>query len=263
MTRTYGWMTAALLSMTLAGLAGCKPSDAIRHGAVLGKGSKPASEALDPATLGAVSGTVRFYGKPPARVKIDMSQDPGCTKSAEDNYSEQIVVHEGQLANVYVYVKSGPPAALAAPPTSAQPVVMNQLGCRYVPHVVALMKGGSVEFRNSDPTPHNIHTLPAGEGKRINVTQAPRGATDVVQFTQPEVMLPVRCDLHPWMNSFINVSETPFFAVTDAVGHFEIEGLPAGTYVLGAVHEKMGEQTLTVTVKPHETGKADFVFALN
>src|SRR5260370_40949336 len=100
MTRTCGWMTAALLSMTLAGLAGCKPSDAIRHGAVLGKGGKPASEALDPATLGAGSGTVRFYGKPPARGKIDMSQDPGCTKPAEGNYSEQIVGHERHGAHV-------------------------------------------------------------------------------------------------------------------------------------------------------------------
>src|ERR1700694_6206544 len=91
MTRTCGWMTRARRSMTRAGRAGCKPSEAIRHGAVLGKGSKPANEALDRATLGAVSGTVRFYGKPPARLQIDMSHDPGCTKSAEDNYSEQIV----------------------------------------------------------------------------------------------------------------------------------------------------------------------------
>ena len=67
--------------------------------------------------------------------------------------------------------------------------------------------------------------------------------------------MPVRCNNHPWMNAFINVSATPFFAVTDADGHFEIKGLPAGTYTLAAVHEKMGEQTMTVTVAPQKTGE--------
>ncbi len=75
-------------------------------------------------------------------------------------------------------------------------------------------------------------------------------------------MMPVRCNNHPWMNAFINVSATPFFAVTDADGRFEIKGLPAGTYTLGAVHEKMGEQTMTVTIKPHTTGTADFSYAI-
>jgi len=65
------------------------------------------------------------------------------------------------------------------------------------------------------------------------------------------------------MNGFIHVSDTPFFSVTDTDGHFEMEGLPAGTYVVGALHETMGQQWTTITVEPHQTAKADFSFRLN
>lgn len=262
MKLVHRWAGAVLTAVTVAGLTSCKPSPAVKQGAVLGNGSKPANQPLDPATLGAVSGTVRFEGKPPERIKIDMSQDPACTLGADDNYSEQYVVHEGKLANVFVYVKSGPPMIAAEPASSGDTVVMDQKGCRYTPHVVAVRRGGSVEFRNSDSTMHNIHTLPTEDTKQVDISQAPKGASQTVQFKQPEIMMPVRCNNHPWMNAFINVADTPFFAVTDKDGHFSIEGLPAGTYLLGAVHEKMGEQTITITVKPHETGKAEFSFAL-
>jgi plastocyanin len=180
-----------------------------------------------------------------------------------DNYSEQYVVKGGGLANVYVYVKSGPPAAMSAPAVSAAPVVLDQVGCKYVPHVVAVMRGGVVEFRTSDGTMHNIHTLPTVAGNApVDVSEGPRGAPETKRFDAPEIMLPVRCNNHPWMNAFINVAATPFFAVSDADGRFEIKGLPAGTYTLGAVHEKLGEQTMTVTVAAQEMGKTDFTYSM-
>ena len=146
---------------------------------------------------------------------------------------------------------------------NAAPVVMDQKGCRYTPHVIALMRGGSVEFRNSDATMHTIHTIPATpNGRQLDIAQGPRGAPQVVTFKDPEIMIPVRCNPHPWMNAFINVADTPFYAVTDADGHFEIKGLPAGRYELAAVHEKLGEQTMTVTVKPQETETADFKYSM-
>jgi plastocyanin len=162
---------------------------------------------------------------------------------------------------VYVYVKSGPATAMSGPMPIPAPVVLDQVGCRYVPHVIAVQQGGSVEFRNSDGTMHNIHTMPMEGEESIDISQGAKGAPQVKVFKKAEVMMPVRCNNHPWMNAFINVSATPFFAVTDADGHFTITGLPAGEYVLGAVHEKMGEQDINVTVKPHETAKADYSFS--
>lgn len=264
MKQMFGWMAvAAFWGIALAGLVGCKPSEAIRQGAVLGNGRKPVSLPLDPATLGGVTGTVRFTGKPPARVRIDMSQDPACSLTPEDNYSEQYVVHDSKLANAYVYIKSGPGVAMTAPSTTTAPVVMNQVGCKYVPHVVALMRGGAVEFRNSDMTMHNVHVMPVViGGKETDVSQGPSGAPQLVQFKDPELMVPVRCNNHPWMNAFINVADTPFFAVTDTEGNFKIENLPAGNYVIAVLHEKMGEQTMNITVKPQNTAKANFTYAL-
>jgi plastocyanin len=266
MRRTFGWWMAAGIAV---GLAGCKPSDAVKHSQGIGERARtespsepPPSPPVDPATLGTVSGTVRFVGRPPPRVKIDMSEDPACAISGGDNFTEQYLLKDGKLANVFVYLKSGPPGAMSATTPTPAPVVMDQMGCKYVPHVVAVIRGGSVEFRNSDGTMHNIHTMPAVAGNdAVDVSQGAKGAPQVRQFKLPEVMMPVRCNNHPWMNAFINVSATPFYAVTNTDGHFGITGLPAGTYTLAVVHEKLGEQSMTVTVEPQKTAKADFSFS--
>jgi hypothetical protein len=264
MRRMSGWlMTAVLAGGALTSLTGCKSSDSVRQAGKESSAVRPQSALLDPATLGSVSGTVHFAGEPPQRVKIDMSMDPVCSMMGGDNLAEQYVVHDGKLANVYVYVKAGPAAAMSAAPQTTSPVVMDQVGCRYTPHVIALMHGSSVEFRNSDSTMHNIHTMPVVVGNgTVDVSQGPKGAPQQKQFEKPEVMIPVRCNNHPWMNAFINVSATPFFAVTDENGHFEIKGLPAGTYTLAVVHEKMGEQTMSVTVAPQKTEQADFSYSM-
>jgi plastocyanin len=256
MRRIGGWLLAtALASGIWSGLAGCKSSDSASPAAA------PVSAPPDPATLGTVTGTIHLLGRPPVPVKIDMSMDPVCSMTGGDNFAEQYAVHDGGLGNVYVYIKSGPPAAMSAAAPIPATVVMDQVGCKYVPHVIAVMRGGSVEFRNSDSTMHNIHTMPAAAGDHpMDISQGPKGAPQGKQFNQPEIMLPVRCNNHPWMNAFINVSATPFFAVTDAEGHFDISRLPAGTYTLGAVHEKLGEQTTTVTVEPKKTATADLSF---
>jgi plastocyanin len=271
MKRMSGWLMAGVLAGgALVGLVGCKPSEAVRQGHLIGKGTKEEPETLpssvpviDPATLGSVNGTIHFSGKPPERVKIDMSMDPVCSITGGDNYSEQFVVHDGKLANVYVYVKDGPPTAMNAPIERTDAVVMDQVGCRYTPHVVAVTRGAAVEFRTSDATMHNIHTMPTVVGNEtVDISQGAKGAPVQKVFKESEVMIPVRCNNHPWMNAFINVAPTPFWAVSDANGHFEIKGLPAGTYTLAVVHEKMGEQTTKVTIAPKEAEKADFTYSM-
>lgn len=267
MKHRLGWLAAGIvMGSMVVGFTGCKPNTPAQKSSENAQANTAPAQPvvpLDPATLGTVSGTVHFVGKAPERIRIDMSQDPVCSMMGGDNFAEQYVVHDGKLANVYIYIKNGPPAAMSAPATSVAPVVLDQIGCKYVPHVIALMRGGSVEFRNSDGTMHNIHTIPAaGSNKEIDISQGPKGAPEVKSFAEPEIMMPVRCNNHPWMNAFINVSATPFFAVTDGNGHFEIKGLPAGTYTIAAVHEKMGEQVMTVTVKPHESETADFSYSI-
>lgn len=248
-------------------VAGCKakPAEESASPSAAPVSQPAASSPLPVASLGAISGTVKFSGKAPAPVKIDMSMDPACGMSAggDNNVSEQFAVHGNDLANVFVYVKSGPAAAMSMAGGSGPAVVMDQKGCRYTPHVIALMKGGSVEFRNSDITMHNIHTMPVSVGSEsIDISQGPKGTPQTKQFNQVETMIPVRCNNHPWMNAFINVSQTPFFAVTGEDGMFSIKGLPEGEYTLAAVHEKLGEQTIQVTVKASGTAEAKFTFAM-
>jgi plastocyanin len=266
--RILGWpVTAVLATCAVVGLAGCKPNEAIKRGAVIGKGTKP-SEAespkavrIDPATTGTLVGTVHFSGKAPERLQIDMSQDPVCSITGGENLAEQYVVHGGKLANVYLYIKDGPAEAMSYVGPTPPPVVLDQVGCKYTPHVIAVMRGGAVEFRNSDGTMHNIHTMPTGN-PTVDVSQGAKGAPETNRFATPEIMMPVRCNNHPWMNAFINVSATPFFAVSDVDGKFEIKGLPPGKYTLAAVHEKLGEQTITVEVASKEQAKAEFTFSM-
>lgn len=271
---TLAMMPLVLLPLVL--LAGCKPDPAVRTGEVVDRGVKmpvkpelsTAGDAAQPGAansntkLGTVRGTVSFSGHAPARVLIDMSMDPACAMGGESNQSEQYVVADGKLANVFVYVKRGAQPSQA--PAGATPPVMDQHGCRYTPHVIALQQGGFVEFRNSDPTMHNIHTMPAQVGNQaVDVSQGPGGQPQTRQFNKPEIMMPVRCNNHPWMNAFVNVADTPYFAVSGSDGSFTIPGLPAGTYTLAAVHEKLGEQDVQITVPAKGSVRVNFGYAMH
>lgn len=236
-----------------ATLTGCKP----KQPAAPATSNSAVPSASPVANAGSIQGVVHFEGKPPARIPIDTSMDPACALAGSQQ-TEQIVVDSGKLANVYIYVKAGAPPSKA--PAGTAPVVLDQKGCRYIPHVIALQQGGSVEFRNSDPTMHNVHTLPAPGAPSIDVSQGPMGAPQTRVFNTPVVMLPVRCNNHPWMSAFINVADTPYFAVSDSGGSFRIANLPPGTYTLAAVQEKLGEQDIQITVPANGTANAEFHF---
>jgi len=222
-------------------------------------GLQPAAP-VDPNTAGSIKGVVDFTGKAPARVNIDMAMDPACALAEDKNLSEPVIVNNGKLANVYVYIKTGAPPSLALP-TDA-PAIMNQRGCRYVPHVIAVQQGGLVQFRNGDPTMHNIHTLPTQAGNSaVDVSETPMGPPDSERYSAVETMIPVRCNNHPWMQAYINVAPNPFFDVSDKDGTFSIPNLPPGTYTLAAVHEKYGEKDIQITVSTKATTKATFTFS--
>jgi hypothetical protein len=253
-----------LLAGLSFGIAGCKPNAAVRDAATPATAVEPKSQpgAIQIVANGAISGTILFKGKVPTTT-IDTSMDPACSLGGKPTLpTEQYVVKDGKLANVFIYLKSGPQDAMRAGSVSAQPVVMDQIHCQYVPHVIAVPAGGYVEFRNSDPTMHNIHTNPTVVGNEtIDISEGPRAQPKMKQFVKPEVMIPVRCNNHPWMNAFINVSATRFFDVSDDDGHFDLRGLPPGDYVIAAVHEKMGEKTMHVKVVPNQPTSVEFSFA--
>jgi plastocyanin len=247
-----------LLLLAALTLSGCKQSPAPTQSPTEPIASHPAP-AVDPATAGSISGVVHFDGKAPARIAIDMSADPACALATEPNLTEQYIVTEHKLANVYIYVKSGAPDATA--PASTPPIVLDQKGCRYIPHVIALQQGGSVEFRNSDPTMHNIHTMPTQIGNdSIDLSETPMGQPQTEKFKSPEVMLPVRCNNHPWMSAFLNIAPNRYFAITGKDGSFTIPNLPPGTYTVAAIHGKLGEQDLQITVLPKSPARASFTF---
>jgi plastocyanin len=217
--------------------------------------------AVDPATAGSISGVVHFDGKSPTRIAIDMSADPACALATEPNLTEQYIVTNHNLANVYVYIKSGIPDAAA--PAGTPPVVLDQKACRYSPHVVALQQGGTVQFRNSDPTMHNVHTMPTQVGNdSVDLSETAMGQPQTEKFNAPETMLPVRCNNHPWMSAFLNIAPNRYFAVTGTDGTFNLPNLPPGTYTLAAIHEKLGEQDIQVTVPAKSTAMASFTFAV-
>jgi plastocyanin len=252
---------ASLFVLAALSLSGCKsnPSPTPAQPAAGRIAAHPAP-AVDPATAGSITGVVDFKGKAPARVAIDMSADPACSLSTEPNLTEQYIVNDHHLANVFIYIKSGAPDSSA--PADAPPVVLDQKGCRYIPHVIAVQQGGAVEFRNSDPTMHNVHTMPTQVGNQsVDLSEPPNGQPQTRPFKSAETMLPVRCNNHPWMEAFINVAPNRYFAVTGADGSFTIPDLPPGTYTLAAIHEKLGEQDLQITVPAKSTAKASFTFA--
>lgn len=209
---------------------------------------------INPAVTGTVAGVVRFEGTAPKAAEIDMSQDPACVMGTKPNFSEAYQVKGGKLANVFVYVKEGLPKGDYGVPAAA--VVIDQKGCRYVPHVAGAVMGQKVQFLNSDPTMHNVHP-DAQNNSPWNVTQTPKGDPIEKTFTKPELMMKVSCNQHPWMRMYLNVVEHPFFAVSDAEGKFEIKGLPPGEYELAFVHEKLGEKTARVKVEEQKTAQVE------
>jgi len=210
---------------------------------------------IDPATAASVSGIIKFEGSAAAPQKIDMAQDPACGN--QTGVDESMVVTNGDLANVFVYVKDGLGDRYFAPPP--EPVTIVQKGCRYKPHVTAAMAGQTVKFENGDQTTHNIHMMPK-ELRQWNESQMSSGEPIEKKFDRPEIMVPIKCNQHPWMHMYLSVLSNPFFAITDYDGKFKIHGLPPGTYTVAAVHERLGEQDVKVTVGPKETKVQDFVF---
>ena len=228
-------------------------------------GEEPAAPApmtsapADLGSLGTVNGKVSLDGDAPAADTIQMAADPNCGRlHSSDVMTEFFVVgDDGGLANAFVYLKSG---LAYTYPVPSEPALIDQTGCVYVPHVLGIQTGQTLEIRNSDETLHNIHAMPKNN-KEFNIGQPIKGLTTKKVFDKPEVMVPFKWDVHKWMNSYAGVVDHPFFAVTGPDGSFSLEGVPAGDYVVEAWHERLGTKEMNVTVIAEGSAEANFAFA--
>jgi plastocyanin len=253
-----------LVAILGAGLAACGGGGG---GGSTEGGATPATEGgtqaespVDAATAGSISGQVAFTGTAPENEAIDMSGEADCASQYTDQPRQETVVvnANGTLANVLVYVKKGLEGMTFPVPTD--PVTLDQKGCRYHPHVLALQVGQPLNVLNSDTVLHNIHPKPK-ENRAFNESQPKQGMQFTKTFSKPEIMVPIGCDVHDWMNASLGVLEHPYFAVTDDSGAFSLPNLPPGTYTLAAWHEKYGEMTQDVTLGEKEAKTVDFSFS--
>ncbi len=203
-----------------------------------------APPAAAPAGGGSISGAVSYSNGDPD-TPIAMDADPVCAGLHATSVTTQTVeASGGKLAGAFVYLKEG---ITGSYPVPSEPAVLDQKGCQYTPHVWGIRAGQKMIIRNSDPTLHNIHALPA-KNAEFNQGQPFQGMEMERTFDQPEVMVRFKCDVHPWMSGWMGVLDHPFFAVSGADGSFTIGNVPAGNYVVEAWHETLGTRTQNVTV---------------
>ena len=214
----------------------------------------PPSRSVRPAGLetvalegspgtGNLAGSILFSGTPPERFPLGARKKTECTTHPDvEHLSDLVVVEDGRLAGVLVRVTRGIDEDDAPAPPST-PAVLDQRGCLYTPHVLALRAGQPLEIRNSDPTPHNVNARPKkneGPGNRnMGAGQPPL----TVVFEREELGIDFRCDIHPWMEARVHVLDHPWFDVTGIDGAFLLEGLAPGRYTIEARHEELGRLT--------------------
>ncbi len=250
--------TTALAAAALVALAACGGGEE-----PAADGEQAAAEQQGPAvpadSQATVSGTVSFEGTPPEPEAIDMSAEEACAAGYGDEgpMTQHVVVNDGRLANVFVYVKSELDRSF---PTPSEPVMLDQEDCRYEPHVFGLQVGQSLEITNSDSLLHNINAQPT-ENRGFNISQPQAGMSTTREFSLREVMIPVKCDVHGWMNAYIGVLDHPYHGTSGSDGSFELTGLPPGEHVIEAWHERYGTMVDTVEVAAGGSAEASFTYS--
>ena len=265
MSGRQGMAFAGILAMFVA--SGCAGDDTGGRETSRARPSTTAPSGATTAPVGGdaamgtavVKGMVQFEGEAPKRSKIRMDADPFCQKAhMQGATSEQVIVNaNGTLQHVFVYIKDGMDGKTYAAP--AEPVVLDQHGCIYEPHIQGMMAGQTLKILNSDDTLHNIHALPKNN-PQFNIAMPKYLKEKEQTFPNVEVMVPIKCDVHSWMATYIGVLDHPFFSVTGEDGSFDLSKLPAGTYTVEAWHEKYGTQTQQVTVADGQTQEIAFTF---
>ncbi len=212
------------------------------------------------APAASITGVVRYEGEAPKFKEIKMDADPIClAKHAEAVYPQTLVLgSDKSMGNVFVHVISGFPKKDY--PVPAEPVVIDQHGCMYNPHIFGVMVGQPVKIMNPDGTLHNVHAL-CKNNQEFNLAMPQFRKETTKVFDKEEFMFAIKCDVHPWMLAWAAVMSHPYFSATKEDGKFAIHDLPAGTYEVEAWHEKLGTQKASVTLVEGETQEIQFTFS--
>ena len=214
--------------------------------------------SAQPATRGTIKGHIRLSGELPGNPVIRMGKDPMC---AAINRGKQVVQEtvlaslDGSLANVFVRLQGTFPPT----PVPNEPVTLDQRGCVYVPRVIGVRVGQTLQVRNSDELLHNVHSLSA-KSNTFNVSEPKAGMVQQFKMKDEEVMLRIKCDVHSWMTTYVGVVSNPYFAVSNQAGTFEIANVPPGTYTIQAWHERYGPVMQQVRVRPGAATTVDFTY---
>lgn len=250
------------LAFTIVGCGGGNKESSENTAAPAATAPAGGGKTVDASTAGEVTGSVVLDGTPPKMKAINMAAEAACQKQHPTPVLSQEVVtgDKGALANVVVYVKSGLEGYSFPAPTDS--VKIEQKGCMYNPHVLALQPGQTLEVVNSDPTAHNIHPVPK-DNREWNESQPPNAPPIDKSFAREEIAIPVKCNVHPWMKAYIAVAPNPYYQVTDKDGKFDLKNLPPGTYDIVAWHELYGPSEQMVTIGPKESKSVTFTFKAN
>lgn len=259
--RKLSYLLTLLLVVGVMSCGGKKDSDDEAGGDAGGGAAAPATttKTVDMANGATITGTVKLDGVAPVNKVVAMDADPVCKADHQGKVMEDhwIVGDGGVVQNAFVYVKDGLGGASYAP-TNAGPVMLTQQGCEYVPHIVGIVVGQHLTIKNEDKTLHNVHAHGV-KNEQFNEGQ-PQGTPDKdVVMDKPEIMVPIKCDVHGWMNCYAGVLNHPFFAVTGKDGKYSIAGVPAGDLTISCWHETLDgkgesvDQKVTVAAKDSKT----------
>lgn len=213
------------------------------------------------AAASGIIGKITLKGTPPPERDIAMDANCGKLHTKPPKTRLYVVSKEGELADVFVYIKEGLGGKTFPP--AEEPGLIDQVNCEYTPYVLGVQTGQKLIVRNSDPMMHNVHAMPKVAGnKESNKAQMPKSKDFEYTFEKPELFVTYKCDVHPWMYAYVGVVEHPFFAVSRKDGTFQLKDVPAGKYLVEAYHRKAGKQTQEVTVMDGKSEPILFTFEL-